>query len=76
MFSSFVLVAYFSPETLLPATSIIATIAGVALMCGRGVLRFLVRVCRRRVLAPGRLTNVSQPHFRIAKKAGSESPTR
>ena len=35
--------AYFSPETLLPATSIIATIAGIVLMVGRGSLRMVLR---------------------------------
>ena len=35
--------AYFSPETLLPATSIVATIAGIVMMLGRGTLRLLRR---------------------------------
>jgi hypothetical protein len=47
MFTALLIFAYFSPETLLPATSIVATITGVVLMCGRGPLRFVIRCARR-----------------------------
>ena len=40
--------AYFSPETLLPATSIIATIAGILMMLGRGSLRYVMRLSKAR----------------------------
>ena len=39
--------AYFSPETMLPATSIIATIAGILMMLGRGSLRYVLRLFKR-----------------------------
>ena len=39
--------AYFSPETLLPVTSIVAAGAGVVLMFGRNTFRLMARVCRR-----------------------------
>jgi hypothetical protein len=65
---SFVLLAYFSPETMLPLSSILATIAGCALMIKRSSLRFAARSCRavihrRRV---GRPANA--PHFQMAEK--------
>ena len=41
MFNSDPLFAYFSPETLLPVGSILATVLGVAMMLGRGSSAFL-----------------------------------
>lgn len=46
MIHSCAFLAYLSPETLLPATSVIATIAGIGMILGRGSLRFLIRCCR------------------------------
>ena len=47
--SSFTLLfAYFAPETFLPLTSIVATIAGVVMMLGRGSMRYVVHCVRRR----------------------------
>ena len=40
-------VTLFTPETLLPVGSILATVAGVAMMLGRGSLSFLFRCFRR-----------------------------
>jgi hypothetical protein len=57
--------AYFTPETLLPVGSIVATVAGLAMMLGRGSLSFLFR-CFRRVARPSTwIAGVSRPHFRI-----------
>jgi hypothetical protein len=59
------MIAYFSPETLLPVGSILATVLGVAMMLGRGSLRFLLR-CVRRVLKPAdSIASVNRPHFRL-----------
>ena len=41
MLSSFVVLAYFGPETVLPVTSIIATVIGVFMMMGRSSLRWM-----------------------------------
>jgi hypothetical protein len=41
-----IIVAYFSPETVLPLSSILATIAGCALMIRRSSVRFAVRAFR------------------------------
>jgi hypothetical protein len=51
LFNSLIL-AYFGPETFLPLTSIVAAIVGVAMMCGRNTIRFLLYLAGR--IAPGR----------------------
>lgn len=43
------LFAYFGPETVLPATSIIATIVGVILMLGKSSIRWCVGLVRTAV---------------------------
>ena len=60
--SEFIL-AYFSPETLLPATSIVATIAGIVMLVGRGSLRFVIRTSRAGNRHPGRVAGTSKPHL-------------
>jgi hypothetical protein len=49
MMTSTLLFAYFGPETVLPVTSIVATIAGLAMMFGRHALRLVVN-CGRLIL--------------------------
>jgi hypothetical protein len=75
------LFAYFSPETLLPVGSILATVAGVAMMLGRGSMRFLFRTFRRFARPSSWIAGVSRPHFRLGedgelKTAGSESSSQ
>jgi hypothetical protein len=43
------LFGYFGPETVLPVTSVVATIAGLAMMFGRHTLRMIIR-CGRLIL--------------------------
>jgi hypothetical protein len=62
------LFAYFSPETLLPVGSIIATVAGVGMMLGRGSLRFLFRAFRRFARPSTWIAGVSRPHFRLGEE--------
>jgi len=76
MHTSELFFAYFSPETLLPVTSIVATIAGIALMLGRGSLRFIIGRCRRGLGRAGRIAGVSRPHFEVRKESHSQSPGR
>jgi hypothetical protein len=65
VFNNYLFFAYFSPETLLPVGSILATVAGIAMMLGRGSARFLTR-CARRYLRPRTwVAGVSRPHFRF-----------
>jgi hypothetical protein len=73
--------AYFSPETLLPVGSILATVAGVAMMLGRGSLRFLFRTVRRFARPSAWIAGVSRPHFRLGEEgerqtARTESSTQ
>ena len=49
MMTSFMLFGYFGPETVLPVTSIVATIAGLAMMFGRHTFR-LIMSCGRLIL--------------------------
>jgi ABC-type lipoprotein release transport system permease subunit len=66
--------AYFSPETMLPATSIIATIAGILMMLGRGSLRYVLRIAKGARRSAGRIAATSKPHLQIQDKAYRESP--
>ena len=63
MRTSILLFAYFSPETLLPVTSIVATIVGIVMMLGRGTLRLAVRSSQRRHRPAGRIAGTSKPHL-------------
>jgi len=47
MLTSYVILAYFGPETVLPATSIIATVIGVVLMMGKSSLRWMFEALKR-----------------------------
>ena len=73
MFNSCILFAYFSPETLLPVGSIVATVLGVVMMLGRGSLRFFIRSFKR-VLRPSTwIAGVSRPHFRLQEQGEQEA---
>jgi hypothetical protein len=69
-----ILFGYFSPETFLPAASIVATVLGVVLMVGRGSWRFLVLCFKRGIRRGERATRASQPHFRLQSEAHSQAP--
>jgi hypothetical protein len=59
------MLAYFSPDTLLPATSVIATIAGVMMILGRTSFRFLIYCFRRSIRFSSRVAPINEPHFRL-----------
>jgi hypothetical protein len=63
MNSPIILLAYFSPETVLPLASILATIVGAAMFCTRGTVRFVVRCFRGAIRRPRRAAQVHAPHF-------------
>jgi hypothetical protein len=71
--SDFIL-AYFSPETLLPATSIVATIAGIVMMLGRGTLRLLIRSSQGGLRRAGRIAGTSKPHLHIHDDVQTQTP--
>lgn len=73
----FVVLAYFGPETVLPMTSVIATVVGVFMMFGRNTLRFLFRW--RRGGAGGATKaagSAPAPHFAVKEREPSSSPRR
>jgi hypothetical protein len=61
------LFAYIGPETLLPMTSVVATIVGFALVLGRNTLRLLLAAAKPLVLRPVR-TIVRNETWSILKK--------
>lgn len=68
------LFAYFSPETMLPATSILATVVGIFMMFGKGTVRLIVGAWRRVLLRP-RATSLRGPHFSIGAEASASRMT-
>lgn len=65
MDSTHFLVAYFSPETMLPLSSLIATVVGFALLVKRSTVRFVVRCCRESLRALRPCSTPSSPHLRV-----------
>jgi hypothetical protein len=66
--------AYFSPESLLPVTSIIATVIGVVMMLGRGVFRFIVRFGNDTLGRTARVAGTSKPHLNMHDEKQAPSP--
>lgn len=54
--------AYIGPDTMLPMTSIIATVVGMTLMFGRYAFRKFARVCR--IIAPRPVHRAFKNHLR------------
>ena len=63
MLSTFQVLAYFSPETMLPLSSLIATVAGFALLIKRSSIRFIVHCCRAAFRRRTKASNINKPHF-------------
>ncbi len=61
-------IAYFSPETMLPLSSVIATIAGFALMIKRSSFLFAARSCRAVFRRARKIGRRDSPHIRIIAK--------
>ena len=60
------LFAYFGPETMLPLTSVVATVIGLFMMFGRNTTRLIRRAIRDWLPGPGRTRPVPRPHFQVA----------
>jgi hypothetical protein len=60
---SFLIFAYFSPETMLPLSSVIASLAGFAMLIKRSSIRFLVQCCRAALRIGKRDSGIGKPHF-------------
>lgn len=76
MTSSFVIFAYFGPETVLPMTSIVATVVGLFMMFGRNTLRFIFRWRRTDLTAPKSAEAARGPHFSPKTKEQPTQPQR
>jgi hypothetical protein len=65
--------AYFGSETVLPVTSVVVAVLGVALLFGRPVVRFLAQ--RFRTDGPGQDRDVApgRPHFALQRQRRSRS---
>jgi hypothetical protein len=74
--TSDLLFAYFSPETLLPATSIVATIAGIVMMVGRGSIRLFFRSNLQGPRRSPRVAATSKPHLHVHEDAHSQTGAR
>jgi hypothetical protein len=61
--SSSLVFAYFSPETLLPVTSILATVCGLVMMFGRTTLRLIARGVGRSRFHKQATHRLEGPHF-------------
>ncbi len=58
-------ITIFSPGLLLPATSIVATIAGIVMIFGRRTLMLMIRTGRRRWHPARTIAGTSKPHLHI-----------
>ena len=65
------ILGYFSPETMLPLSSLIATLMGFGLLIKRSTLRFAVNVVRAAFRKQTPSTGPKPPHF-----AKVRTPTR
>lgn len=71
MLMTFAVLAYFSPETMLPLSSVIATVVGFALLVQRSTIRFVVGLFRAAFRRRASSTPSKGPHF--APMAGQEA---
>jgi len=62
------ILAYFGPETVLPVTSILATVAAVVLMFGKSLFRLVAYWGRRATFRGRHGQTPSGPHFGIGQR--------
>lgn len=68
--------AYFGPETMLPVTSVVATVVGLVMMFGRVALRLSTTAFRRAILRPFRAGALRPNLLRQSQVEGSVPATR
>jgi hypothetical protein len=68
-----ILFAYFGPETMLPFTSIVATVVGIFLMFGRNSIRMVRRAILSRFSGKAAGSPVPKPHFQVDAETRSSS---
>lgn len=74
MLTMAVVLAYFSPETMLPLSSVIATVVGFGLLIKRSSVRFVVHCVRVALRKGSGRSAAPSPHF-DAKARSSRSAT-
>jgi len=62
------ILAYFGPETVMPVTSILATIAAVVLLFGKSMLRLVAGWVRRATFRRRHGQTPSGPHFGLGRR--------
>jgi len=67
-----VLLAYLTPDTLLPLTSIVAALVGGSMFLTRRSIRFLVRCFRGGLGRSQRVARASEPHFHSRRATVAE----
>jgi hypothetical protein len=66
--------AYFSPETVLPLTSVLASAVGVVLLFGRTALRLVKGLFRIAALRGRRAQAIPRPHFEFTSESVVTAP--
>ncbi len=74
---SFVFFAYLGPETMLPLTSVVATVVGVLLVFGRNTIGLMRRALRTVFIRSRRPRSAAGPHLIVGtKKRSTTHPKR
>jgi hypothetical protein len=68
--------AYFGPETVLPVTSMVATVVGLLMMCGRHAIRLVLRSGELVLSGPNRPKKSNHGLFAGPHKARNSLPER
>ena len=63
-----ILFAYFGPETMLPLTSVVATVVGVFLMLGRNTFRLMRRALLGWIPGIERKRSIPRPHLSLKER--------
>ena len=64
-------IAYFSPETMLPLSSMIATVVGCALLIKRSSIRFVVHCCRAAFRKRSSGSGLGTPHLDVRARSAT-----
>jgi hypothetical protein len=74
MFSMLPVLAYFSPETMLPLSSLIATIVGFGLLIKRSTIRFVLQSWRAAIGSVRHRVASNKPHFAERSRSSARKP--
>lgn len=72
MLPTSLILGYFSPETMLPLSSVLATVVGFALLVQRSTIRFALRFVRAAFRRRPSGEAVKAPHFAAERPAREE----